>query len=122
MKNSQKYLHLISNLYTTNYTLRFVTQLTGTSEPAIIFLNMFNSTADPSWQSSRIVSGWPAVPGQFPYQISLRMISPAGAVFACGGSIIHHQWVITAAHCLAKLVTTYVLIQHRWFFSSKTLS
>ncbi|GBP73915.1 Collagenase [Eumeta japonica] len=55
-----------------------------------------------SIRNSRIVAGWPAQDGQIPHQISLRMINFIGTVSACGGSIIHHNWVITAAHCVAN--------------------
>ncbi|KAJ8712913.1 hypothetical protein PYW08_008217 [Mythimna loreyi] len=54
---------------------------------------------------SRIVSGWEADVGQFPFQLSLRMVSPAGQVFACGGTILTAEWGMTAAHCTAARVT-----------------
>ncbi|CAK1589996.1 unnamed protein product [Parnassius mnemosyne] len=56
-------------------------------------------------ENTRIVSGWEAEEGQIPYQISLRMVSQVGGVSACGGSIIHHQWALTAAHCTATRVS-----------------
>ncbi|GBP71899.1 Acrosin [Eumeta japonica] len=50
----------------------------------------------------RIVSGWLAQPGQIPWQFSLRMVDGSGAVFSCGGSIVHREWGISAAHCPAS--------------------
>ncbi|KAI5642587.1 trypsin domain-containing protein [Phthorimaea operculella] len=51
---------------------------------------------------ARIVGGWEAQPGQIPYQVSIRMVNGTGFVFSCGGSVIHPNWVITAAHCVAN--------------------
>ena len=46
---------------------------------------------------SKVVGGTVAHEGQFPYQISLR--NRYNRHF-CGGSILNHQWILTAAHCV----------------------
>ncbi|KAL0868074.1 hypothetical protein ABMA27_008714 [Loxostege sticticalis] len=58
---------------------------------------------------SRILSGWEAYPGQLPYHVSLRMVDPNGAGFACGASLIARNWVISAAHCTAN--RAYIVIR-----------
>ncbi|KAL3892091.1 hypothetical protein ACJMK2_004328 [Sinanodonta woodiana] len=54
---------------------------------------------------SKVLFGRDAVLGQLPWQIALY----ANGQFICGGSIIHPNWVLTAAHC-TKYVESYSVI------------
>ncbi|XP_030066669.1 serine protease 27-like [Microcaecilia unicolor] len=47
--------------------------------------------------SDRIVGGQEAKDGEWPWQVSIQM---DGSHF-CGGSLITHQWIVSAAHCFA---------------------
>lgn len=49
----------------------------------------------------RIVGGEDAADGEFPHQVSLRLMNAIGATHFCGGSVIDKNWVVTAAHCCA---------------------
>ncbi|CAB3222236.1 unnamed protein product [Arctia plantaginis] len=57
--------------------------------------------------AGRIVSGWDAVLGQHPHQAHLRL-ERAGFAVGCGGSFVHPEWLISAAHCTALSVNIFV--------------
>ncbi|XP_033229255.1 chymotrypsin-2-like [Belonocnema kinseyi] len=45
---------------------------------------------------SKVVGGHNAPPGKYPFQI----ITKYGNSFLCGGTILNHRYILTAAHCL----------------------
>ena len=47
----------------------------------------------------RIIGGYDAKPGQYPYLVSLQIIS-LGNLHWCAGSIIDKSWILIAAHCV----------------------
>ena len=49
---------------------------------------------------SRIVGGSEALQDMAPWQVSLQLDIDGRWRHACGGSLIHPSWVLTAAHCL----------------------
>ncbi|XP_075460158.1 transmembrane protease serine 5 isoform X2 [Ascaphus truei] len=49
-------------------------------------------------KSARIIGGSDALLGRWPWQVSLYLNNK----HVCGGSIVAHQWIITAAHCVHK--------------------
>ena len=64
-----------------------------------VFAVASGASADPA--APEIVGGQEANPGEWPWQVALvRKGYPAYDGQFCGGSIIHRNWILTAAHCV----------------------
>lgn len=50
----------------------------------------------------RIINGTPSEMNEFPFAVSLQVLSDSKFTHFCGGTYIGNNWILTASHCLYK--------------------
>ncbi|OWF35779.1 Tryptase [Mizuhopecten yessoensis] len=71
-------------------------------------------------RQKRVVGGIHAAPGEWPWLVSLQFLryhmfsNSSGFPHLCGASLIHPQWVITAAHCFEDTVWPGLATASNW--------
>ncbi|CAG7823686.1 unnamed protein product, partial [Allacma fusca] len=71
---------------------------------------MLTDKSDPVTVKPQIIGGEDARPGEFPWMISIQFFSTDKWEHACGGAIIDHRHIISAAHCWFNKKFTYRVV------------
>jgi secreted trypsin-like serine protease len=113
MKFSQKYIFAIQlnkeaymNARTLNFRPIFILGAAITFAIVLFAMvpNVHAQDGNPPTPQPEIIGGAPSTPGEWPWQVALIGGAATGPNFwddqFCGGSLIHPQWVLTAAHCI----------------------
>lgn len=58
----------------------------------------------------RIVGGTESSCGKYPWMVALIQYSNGNYAQFCGGCLVSHQWLVTAAHCISSEVTESSLV------------
>lgn len=70
---------------------------------SIILILVFTSqliSIQPQEKFQRIVNGYVAEAGEFPFFVLLRITESDGTMASCGATLISQLWLLTAAHCI----------------------
>lgn len=69
----------------------------------ILALGFVAALAAPTEEiSPAIVGGVNAIPGEFPFIVSMQWVVIGISTHVCGGSILNNMWVLSAAHCFTE--------------------
>ncbi|XP_014483142.1 PREDICTED: trypsin-1-like [Dinoponera quadriceps] len=73
--------------------------------------------AGPLSLKPRITEGTDAMPGEFPYQVSIELGFPPFIPYrhSCGGSILDDNTILTAAHCVPKLFGSLRVVAGKYY-------
>ncbi|CAL4213582.1 unnamed protein product, partial [Meganyctiphanes norvegica] len=72
-------------------------------------------------RGTRIVGGVETEVNEYPWMVALAWSSSYSSAF-CGGSIIHEEYILTAAHCAAVMSGSEVVVvgEHQWSTSGES--
>ena len=59
-------------------------------------------------KETRIIGGEPAASGNWPWIVSIRLRE--GAKHFCGGTVVKHRWVLSAAHCFEQINAKHIFL------------